>query len=103
MNGATTSSPVAVTVTNAPTVGLTSPTNNSSDSAPASVTLTASASDPAAERLLKEAIAKLSLSARVCHRVLRVARTIADLAGSESIGAAQLAEAIQYRRLDATF
>ena len=45
LNGATTSSPVAVTVTNAPSVTLTSPANNATFSAPASVTLTATASD----------------------------------------------------------
>ena len=38
-------------------------------------------------------------SARAMHRVLRVARTIADLAGSEAIRAAHLAEAVRYRRL----
>jgi magnesium chelatase family protein len=59
--------------------------------------------DAAAEALLKEAIAKLSLSARAYHRVLRVARTIADAAGYDAIGAAQLAEAIHYRRIDAAF
>ncbi|TAK40530.1 MAG: ATP-dependent protease [Betaproteobacteria bacterium] len=59
--------------------------------------------DGAAERLLKEAIAKLSLSARAYHRVLRVARSIADMEGIDAISTPQLAEAIQYRRLDATF
>ncbi|MGA8033012.1 MAG: ATP-binding protein, partial [Casimicrobiaceae bacterium] len=54
---------------------------------------------PAAERLLAQAMAKLSLSARGYHRALKVARTVADLAGSESIGAAQMAEAIGYRRI----
>jgi len=58
--------------------------------------------DSAAEALLKEAIAKLSLSARALHRVLRVARTIADLAAIDAIGTAQVAESIQYRRLDAS-
>lgn len=41
---------------------------------------------------------RLGLSARAYHRVLRVARTLADLAGAERPGAAQVAEAIQYRR-----
>ena len=59
--------------------------------------------DEPAERLLKEAIAKLSLSARAYHRVLRVARSVADLSGEATIGAARIAEAIQYRRLDASF
>ena len=59
------------------------------------------AADAQAEELVRTAIARLSLSARAYHRVLRVARSIADLAGLERIGAAQVAEAVQYRRLDA--
>jgi magnesium chelatase family protein len=59
--------------------------------------------DADAEALLKQAMARLSLSARGYHRVLRVARTIADLAGAERIGTPEVAEAIQYRRLDASF
>ncbi|TAM96186.1 MAG: ATP-binding protein, partial [Rhodanobacteraceae bacterium] len=52
-----------------------------------------------AERtLLERALEKLSLSARAYHRVLRVARTIADLAGRERIAREHLAEAVQYRR-----
>ncbi len=57
--------------------------------------------DREAGALVKQAIARLALSARAYHRVLRVARSIADLAASEAIGAAQVAEAIQYRRMDA--
>ncbi len=51
-----------------------------------------------ARSLLRTASAQLALSARAFHRVLKVARTIADLAGSETIAAAHLAEALQYRR-----
>jgi magnesium chelatase family protein len=53
-----------------------------------------------ASNLLKRAISKLHLSARAYHRVLKLARTIADLAGETGIGVAHVAEAIQYRRLD---
>ena len=53
-----------------------------------------------AKGLLKQAIARLNLSARAYHRVLKLARTIADLAGDATIGVAHMAEAIQYRRLD---
>ena len=52
----------------------------------------------AAATLLKTAVAKLNLSARAYHRVLKVARTIADLAGSDAIEAQHVAEAVQYRR-----
>ena len=48
--------------------------------------------------LLKAAVQQLGLSARAYHRVLKVARTIADLAGAERIAPAHLAEAIQYQR-----
>ncbi len=50
--------------------------------------------------LLRRAMGQLNLSARAYHRVLKVARTIADLAEAEGIGAAHVAEAIQYRKLD---
>jgi magnesium chelatase family protein len=53
--------------------------------------------EPAAEKLLKAAMQQLHLSARAFHRVLKLARTIADLAGSEMIAATHVAEAVQYR------
>jgi magnesium chelatase family protein len=53
--------------------------------------------DAASTNLMKSAMSQLQLSARAYHRVLKLARTIADLAGSERIGASHLAEALQYR------
>ncbi len=54
--------------------------------------------DDAARRFLAEAAAKLGWSARSTHRALKVARTIADLAGSAAVRTVHLAEAMQYRR-----
>jgi magnesium chelatase family protein len=56
--------------------------------------------DAGAAALLARAVARLTLSARGYHRVLKVARTIADLAGAEQIGGPHAAEAIGYRRFD---
>lgn len=56
--------------------------------------------DSACRKLLEGALEQLSLSARAYDRILKVARTIADLNGAESIDAAHLSEAIQYRALD---
>ena len=56
--------------------------------------------DTVGHNLLKTAMNKLNLSARAYDRILKVARTIADLAGSETVKAEFLAEAIQYRSLD---
>ena len=52
------------------------------------------------QRLLERAMAALQLSARATQRILRVARTLADLEGAEQIAAAHLTEAIGYRQLD---
>ena len=55
---------------------------------------------PAAEKLLRGAFERMGYSARAYDRILRVARTIADINGVEQIGAAELMEALQYRRMD---
>lgn len=52
------------------------------------------------EAVLRRAIERLGLSARAYHRVLKLARTLADLAGDDEVGPSQVAEAVQYRVLD---
>ena len=54
--------------------------------------------DPPARALLAQAAEAMRLSARGFHRVLRVSRTIADLAGTDTIGRVHVAEALSYRR-----
>ncbi|MCJ7434648.1 MAG: hypothetical protein MUO77_14275 [Anaerolineales bacterium] len=49
------------------------------------------------QSLMRSAMTQLNLSARAYHRILKLARTIADLAGSEAIQSVHLAEALQYR------
>ncbi len=53
--------------------------------------------DDTGRLLMRTAMSQLQLSARAYHRILKLARTIADLAGSESIQSQHLAEALQYR------
>ena len=59
--------------------------------------------DAESEKLLETAITPLGLSARAHDRILKVARTIADLEGTERISAKHLSEAVQYRTLDRTY
>ncbi|OGU10464.1 MAG: hypothetical protein A2W29_04540 [Gemmatimonadetes bacterium RBG_16_66_8] len=56
--------------------------------------------DQAGRRLVTDAVDRGGMSARAVHRAMRVARTIADLAGDEQIGVRALAEALQYRAFD---
>src|SRR5205814_2707152 len=56
--------------------------------------------EPAAEALLAKAMTRMSLSARAYHRIVKVARTIADLGSSATITPTHMAEAIQLRRFD---
>ncbi len=55
---------------------------------------------PDVEEVLRTAITRLSLSDRAYHRVLKIARTIADLAGADDMDMPHVREAIQYRSLD---
>jgi magnesium chelatase family protein len=59
--------------------------------------------DAAGERTLEMAVRKLSLSARAHDRMLKVARTIADLDGAEAVSSKHIAEAVQYRSLDRNY
>jgi len=56
--------------------------------------------DDASRNLLEMAIRKLGLSARASDRILKVARTIADLSGDESLKTNHVGEAVQYRMID---
>jgi Mg chelatase-related protein len=55
--------------------------------------------DSTALRLFQRAVERLSLSSRACHSILKIARTIADLASKDTIGEPEILEAVQHRRL----
>ena len=59
--------------------------------------------DDAGERTLEMAVRRMGLSARAHDRILKVARTIADLGGLEGVLAKHVAEAVQYRSLDRNY
>jgi magnesium chelatase family protein len=59
--------------------------------------------DEAGERTLELAVRKMGLSARAHDRILKVARTVADLDHAERVSAKHLAEAVQYRSLDRNY
>lgn len=59
--------------------------------------------DDAGERTLEMAVRRLGLSARAHDRILKVARTIADIGGSEAVLAKHVAEAVQYRSMDRNY
>ena len=70
---------------------------------PAQVIRKQCALDESGERTLEMAVRRLGLSARAHDRVLKVARTIADLGESERVAAKHVAEAVQYRSLDRNY
>jgi len=59
--------------------------------------------DEAGERTLEMAVRRMGLSARAHDRILKVARTIADLGANESVSSKHVAEAVQYRSLDRNY